>query len=305
MQLYSRNQNTTVWCNTAASFPDGILKAHQLLHQIYPSAEGREYFGISRFENGGISYKAAVALAPGESPVTDKFETFVINKGLFLGTLIKDFMSDTSVVGSTFQQLVKDPRVDPDGYCLEEYPEYNSIICMVRLSEERVQAQLRKELTEEYGRMYENLFRTIRSFTPQQFNTVPSIGGWTPGQVTEHIILATGGIPDENTSDAGRIFNEKDETTRSVFTDYLHKMEAPEFIRPDKKDYDQQQQISILEGVRDSHLSGIASKDLFALCLDFELPAWGSLTRYEWWKFISYHTERHLHQLQNIHNVMR
>ena len=304
MQLYSRNHNTTVWCNTAASFPDGVLKSHQLLHQIYPSAEGREYFGISRFENGGIVYKAAVALAPGESPVTDKFESFEIRKGLFLGTTIADFMLNIPAIATTFQQLVRDPRVDPDGYCLEEYPDSTSITCMVRLSAERVQAQLRKELTADYEKMYERLRKTVRSFTPQQFNTVPSTGGWTPGQVTEHIILATGGIPDEHVAEADRLFSARDETTRSVFTDYMHKMEAPEMLHPEMKAYDQEQQLAVIEGVREAHLKGIAEKDLFALCLDFELPVWGTLTRYEWWKFIGYHTDRHIHQLEKIHNVM-
>ena len=40
--------------------------------------------------------------------------------------------------------------------------------------------------------------------------------------------------------------------------------------------------------------------DLSVICTDFELPQMGHLTRAEWLYFVSYHTRRHLHQLQKI-----
>lgn len=187
MQVIARTENTTVYCNAAASFPDGVLKAHQMLHQIYPTEAGRQYFGISWPENGHIQYKAAVSLAPGESPVTDKFEKFVIGKGLFLSSTINNFMDHIPSIQHTFEHMIKDARVDHNGYCLEEYPNNTTMVCMVPLDEEKVQDQHRKELSAIYVSIYDELIETIRAFKTSQYNKVPAGGGWTPGQVVDHI----------------------------------------------------------------------------------------------------------------------
>lgn len=305
MQVIARNQDTTVYCNAAASFPDGVLKAHQLLHQIYPPADGRNYFGISRpQDNGQIEYKAAVSLAPGEKPVTDKFEKFVIRKGLFLSSTIHRFMDNIPSIQSTFERMVKDSRVDHAGYCLEEYPDGTDMICMVTLDEQKVQDQHRKELAKEYVAMYDSLLQTIDAFKEKDYNKQPPFGGWTPAEVVQHIIMATGDLPDQQTVPTDRLYFEKDETIRSVFLDFNTKMNAMDMLTPENREYNREEQVKSIEGIREKHLRSIREKDLFALCLDFELPVWGTLTRYEWVKFIGYHTIRHLHQLKNIHNVM-
>lgn len=302
MEVIARTSPTTVYCNTAASFPEGVLKAHQLLHQIYPSAEGRQFFGISRPVNGAIEYKAAVSLAPGEKPVTDRFEQFEIRKGLFLSSTIHNFMDNIPSIQKTFERLVRDPRVDHSGYCLEEYPDDKDMICMVPLDDQKVQDQHRKELAKEYGELYETLQSTIRSFKDSDYNKVPPAGGWTPAQVVDHIIQATGGLPDQQTAETDRLYFEKDELTRSAFLNFDIKMESPEFLRPEAREYNRDEQLKSIESIRNHQMESIRDKDLFAICLDFELPVWGTLTRYEWLKFIDYHTTRHIHQLKKIHN---
>jgi hypothetical protein len=304
MQIIARTEATTVYCNTAASFPEGVLKAHQILHQIYPSSEGRHFFGISRPVNGEIEYKAAVSLAPGEQPVTDRFERFVIKKGLFLSSTIHNFMDNIPSIQKTFEHLVKDPRVDHDGYCLEEYPDEKNMICMVTLDDDKVQDMHRKELAKEYGALYENLLSTILSFKEKDYNKRPFSGGWSPAQVVDHIIQATGGLPDQYTMDTDRLYSEKDEMTRSAFLNFDTKMQAPDFLQPEQRDYNRDEQVKTIEGIRDQHMQSIRDKDLFAICLDFEMPVWGTLTRYEWLKFIGYHTTRHIHQLKKIHNAV-
>jgi len=47
-------------------------------------------------------------------------------------------------------------------------------------------------------------------------------------------------------------------------------------------------------------LGGINSRDLRAICLNFELPRSGILMGWEWIHFINYHTQRHLYQLDKI-----
>jgi hypothetical protein len=40
------------------------------------------------------------------------------------------------------------------------------------------------------------------------------------------------------------------------------------------------------------------------LCMEFDFPGFGHLTRYEWLKFIVFHTQRHIHQLKQIKNAL-
>ena len=50
-----------------------------------------------------------------------------------------------------------------------------------------------------------------------------------------------------------------------------------------------------------NHLKNIAeTSDLTTLCVDMEFPSFGQLTRYEWLRFILFHTQRHTRQIVNI-----
>lgn len=40
--------------------------------------------------------------------------------------------------------------------------------------------------------------------------------------------------------------------------------------------------------------------DLTMLCIIFQMPAVGFMTRWEWITFTDIHTQRHIHQLENI-----
>lgn len=137
MEEYVLNENIKVMYVTAESFPDGVLTAHQKLHAIFPADEKRRYFGISRpNEECIIIYKAAVEeITDGEA---EKFglETFTIKKGVFIGTLILDFMKDVSEVGKTFEKLLEHPNLDPNGYCLEIYNNETDVRCMVGLKKQ-------------------------------------------------------------------------------------------------------------------------------------------------------------------------
>lgn len=122
MEEYILNEDIKVMCITAESFPNGVLAAHQKLHALFPLDEQRRYFGISRpDENWKIIYKAAVEeTTDGEA---EKFgvETFTIKKGTFISELVHDFMKDVSQIGKTFEKLLNQPNIDPNGYCLEMY----------------------------------------------------------------------------------------------------------------------------------------------------------------------------------------
>jgi hypothetical protein len=136
------NDDIKVFYVKADSFPDGIKAAHNKLHSLVQSADGRRFFGISYPDKAGsIIYKAAAEEStPGEA---EKYgcKTFVIKQGDYLSHTIKDWRKDESAIARTFQLMLRDPRVDSNGYCLEVYPNENDIVCLVKLDSNKVKIE--------------------------------------------------------------------------------------------------------------------------------------------------------------------
>ena len=147
---------------------------------------------------------------------------------------------------------------------------------------------------------FDNFIETVQSFDNASLNKIPFKGSWTAGQVAQHIIKSTDQLPDKNVAATNRKEDEKVLDLKNLFLDYTLKMEAPDFIAPSLKKYKIDIITQQLEDIKEKHLNSIKSKDLKLLCLEMELPTFGYLTRYEWLYFISIHTQRHSHQLENI-----
>ncbi|HLP11068.1 MAG TPA: GyrI-like domain-containing protein [Flavobacteriales bacterium] len=124
----------TVFYVTASSFPEGIMEAHQKLQTIVPFSKERRIFGISRPENGQIVYRAAAeVLKEGEGSAFG-CETLVLKKGTYIQKTVNDFVKNIAAIGQAFDELLKDPRIDPQGYCVEWYIDGTDVQCMVRLA---------------------------------------------------------------------------------------------------------------------------------------------------------------------------
>lgn len=135
METISIDNDIKLLYVAATSFPDGVMAAHQKIHALVPPSPARKSYGVSRPENGGkIAYKAAVEeLEPGES---EKFncDTLTLKKGKYLSITIHDYMKDLPAIGNAFNQLIGQPGIDPQGYCVEEYVSDKEVKCMVRLA---------------------------------------------------------------------------------------------------------------------------------------------------------------------------
>lgn len=119
----------------AGSFPEGVMAAHEQLHLHFPSSDkDRKFYGLSRPENAGaISYKAAAEVRDEKDAQVTGLPTLVIKKGKYVSITIHDFMQDITAIGSAFQQLLMQPGIDPNGYCVEVYVNEKDVQCMVRM----------------------------------------------------------------------------------------------------------------------------------------------------------------------------
>lgn len=135
METLTLDKDITVFYITATSFPDGITEAHEKLHALVPFSTSRNYFGISRPENNGaIEYKAAAEeLVPGEAKKWN-LPTMHIKKGSYKASNITNYATDPLKIGRAFGEILKQPDLDPNGYCVEWYLNEKDVRCMVRLA---------------------------------------------------------------------------------------------------------------------------------------------------------------------------
>ena len=154
-------------------------------------------------------------------------------------------------------------------------------------------------------RMSTLVSEVLTTFDEDEFNKVPADGGWTAGQVTEHILIAASGALKalhSHTQAADRDPALQVTRLQDLFMDFNIKMEAMPVLRPGPPPHDH---LALSDAVRETMNSlrtALQELDLEQVCVDFALPVFGSLTRLEWLYLVSYHTRRHVHQLRELQN---
>ena len=135
MEAITIQRDIKVFYIMAASFPDGIMAAYDQLHALVPPSASRNFFGISRPENGVIVYKAAVEqAAEGEA---EKFgcDSLILKSGRYIAITVSGYMDDVQNIDRAFKQLLTHAGLDPQGYCVEWYFNDKDVKCMIRLQQ--------------------------------------------------------------------------------------------------------------------------------------------------------------------------
>lgn len=132
MQIEHIDHPIEVYTITATSFPEGVLEAHQQLHQLTRQDKTRSYYGISfPAGKGKIMYMAAASIQKNDIDELKKLNKFIIQPGYYVKVTIKDFRKNIEQIGKTFTALLQHPQLKQNGHCLEKYPNDNDLICMV------------------------------------------------------------------------------------------------------------------------------------------------------------------------------
>lgn len=146
------------------------------------------------------------------------------------------------------------------------------------------------------------LLAIISSLDPHQLNFQPISGGWTAGQVGDHLLKSYGVVQTlrGKTRSANRNPDEKIWEIKKLFLDFSIKMESPAVILPRQEIIDRDRLLAALEQrIQELH-EVLQNKDLYLICEDYAIPEYGEFTRLEWLWFTVIHTYRHLHQLEKI-----
>lgn len=160
---------------------------------------------------------------------------------------------------------------------------------------------MKAQLISEIDLTGSTLLRLLSSFTEQQLNTVPFEGSWTGAQVAEHIWKAGDcSLLYGPTTPTDRAPDEKVDAVRTLFLNFGIKMISPEMIRPGNDYLPKEVILGNIHQVWEKLTTAANTLHLSEECNAFEVPGFGPFTRLEWIQFINIHTQRHIHQLQNI-----
>jgi hypothetical protein len=160
-----------------------------------------------------------------------------------------------------------------------------------------------QELLQELSSATSELTKTLSSFSNADFNTIPNGGGWTPGQVGDHLFksdyLVLKALYGES-KPAERKPDEHVKTLREQFLDFNTKFKSPDSIIPECGGLDKEGLLLSLEATRARMNEVILKFNLEEVCLHVDEPALEGLTRIELLNFVVVHTKRHIHQLQKM-----
>jgi len=149
-----------------------------------------------------------------------------------------------------------------------------------------------------------HFIHALSLFNTEQLNEQPGYGGWTAGQVADHMIKATAGLPDGHTKKAERAIDRFVPDLKAIFLNFDTQLESPDFIYPGSGPFDKEALIQQLEQHESMLLENAQLNDIQALCADAVFPTLDFLTRYEWFMFIQFHLARHEHQLKKIYAAL-
>lgn len=137
MKEYTITEDIKTLCFKATSFPMGVMDSFKTMHNTIPDAYGRVNYGISQGNaQGGINYMAAVPQKEDNEAQRYNCDTFTIKAGKYISKELKDIKGNETQFATAFQELLKHPDVDPNGYCLEIYGDDNTATCLVKLKDE-------------------------------------------------------------------------------------------------------------------------------------------------------------------------
>ena len=160
--------------------------------------------------------------------------------------------------------------------------------------------QINQQISKVLNDTFDHSIKLISGLSEESINEKPEDQGWTVGQIFDHILISSSGIPDSQTEEINRPFDELVPVIDKIFLDFKTKYQADPSLLPRKDVYEKEDLIKKLKNCKTNLLVDINDKDLTLLCKDMEFPQIGYLTRYEWLSFINVHVQRHNHQIENI-----
>ncbi|QMU29023.1 DinB family protein [Adhaeribacter radiodurans] len=305
MEKYHLAQDVDVFGFAVETFPEGIGEAFDALQEKLPAGDNRSFYGISECTPAGIVYLATVCQKTKDEPQKYGYTPYVVEKGDYLAVTVCDWLTKTSSIKDIFTKMFTDARSDRSKPCVEIYLNDDEMLCLVKekSSESTSLLELTAQVGPEFEKTAQDLLKLFSSFELAEINQPPQDGGWTAGQLVQHVIKVNSGflrILNGPTVETIRKPDEQIPRIKANLLDFTFKRQAGDFVAPENKTYQKGVLVTTLEQIKSAINQVIQTTDLSQTCTGFEVPVFGFLTRLEAIHFVIYHTQRHTHQLKNI-----
>ena len=144
------------------------------------------------------------------------------------------------------------------------------------------------------------ILQLIDGLTDEEFNGTPSLGGWSPKQIVEHLALmecrvATNIAQELKNPESLRVFKKP----ISVSASPLVKAYFMEYTQPTETHLSIPEIKEKLHESRNFLLDIYESATIAELrCKSIKHPVFGSVPLIQWFRFVGFHEKRHLRQLK-------
>lgn len=144
----------------------------------------------------------------------------------------------------------------------------------------------------------------VNTFSDKDFNKKPDENTWSAAENTEHIIRSEFGTP--------RLFSGKTEAVpdrdsvalinriEKAFLNRDEKYRSFGVVNPTTGEKNKEELLKKFMKIREEALELIQHQNLDELCVKFEHPVFGYLTRREWVRFNIVHVNRHMMQMKEL-----
>lgn len=160
------------------------------------------------------------------------------------------------------------------------------------------------DVIEKFQNTIDEFIKALDSLSEEELNQSPSSDSWTGGQVGDHILksLNSWSLIKAQTAPSPRPIDENCELLSKLFLDTSVKMvsEPTDFNYPTNGHIVKKSLVSEIKKVTKNIINFSTKNDLALICLAWEFPTFGHLSRFEWIHFHTVLTQRHCIQLKNI-----
>lgn len=157
-------------------------------------------------------------------------------------------------------------------------------------------------LPAQFEDMRNRLFAMAESIPESLYNRKPADGGWSPAQVMQHLLLSAQGIV--KMQENGRTAPTQRDPARQygildkIFKDYEAKYESAPNLLPNGDHFDKSTQLAAMKDALDHLQHQLREPGLTDELVEFDVPAFGIMTRMEFIYLVVVHTNRHVRQMK-------
>lgn len=160
-----------------------------------------------------------------------------------------------------------------------------------------------KEIISQLETALSDTLHLLTAFNEKEMNTVPFEGSWTAAQVFRHLFKSEDGMDQLLYAPSEPIERQPDKNAgwlKEMFLNFETKMQSPDFILPEDKNYNKEELSGPLKETADKMLEAAKKVNLNEVAPLPEGHPFKGNTKLEMVHFITYHTMRHNHQLRKI-----